>query len=118
MQVELAEPGVPDQLHAALAGLPGIRETSLAGRTVSTRADDGATAVPALLAALDHAGIAVHGVTAARPSLDDVYLRFTGRRLADAEQPGANEPPASPPQADQPQADQPARCTSPAGGSR
>ena len=118
VQVELAEPGVPDQLHAALAGLPGIRETSLAGRTVSTRADDGATAVPALLAALDHAGIAVHGVTAARPSLDDVYLRFTGRRLADAEQPGANEPPASPPQADQPQADQPARCTSPAGGSR
>lgn len=97
VQVELAAPPTqPEQLHAALARVPGTRETSLAGRTVSARADDGATAVPALLAALDHAGIAVHGVTAARPSLDDVYLRFTGRRLADAEQPAPDEPePAS-----------------------
>lgn len=29
----------------------------------------------------------MHGVTAARPSLDDVYLRFTGRRFTDADQP-------------------------------
>jgi len=85
VQVELAAPGIPDRVHTALARLPGIRETTVTGRTVSARADDGATAVPALLAALNQAGIAVHGVTAARPSLDDVYLRFTGRRFADAD---------------------------------
>jgi ABC-2 type transport system ATP-binding protein len=97
VQIELAAPPAQsDRLHATLARVPGIRETSLAGRTVSARAEDGATAVPALLAALDHADIAVHGVTAARPSLDDVYLRFTGRRLADAEQPTPDAPePAS-----------------------
>jgi ABC-2 type transport system ATP-binding protein len=85
VQVELAAPGVPGQVRVALARVPGIQETTMTGRTVSARADDGATAVPALLAALNQAGIAVHGVTAARPSLDDVYLRFTGRRFADAD---------------------------------
>ena len=34
-----------------------------------------------MLAALDDAGIAVASVTVARPSLDDVYLRFAGRTL-------------------------------------
>jgi len=35
--------------------------------------------VPAVLAALDDAGIGVASVTVARPSLDDVYLKYTGR---------------------------------------
>lgn len=113
VQVELTTPGVPGQVHTALARVPGIREAMVTGRTVSARADDGATAVPALLAALNQAGITVHGVTAARPSLDDVYLRFTGRRFADAEQPGANQPEAS-----QPRQDQPSHDASLTGGSR
>jgi ABC-2 type transport system ATP-binding protein len=32
-----------------------------------------------LLAVLEDAGIAVASVTVARPSLDDVYLRYAGR---------------------------------------
>ena len=35
--------------------------------------------VPAVLSALDAAGVGVATVTVARPSLDDVYLRHTGR---------------------------------------
>lgn len=50
-----------------------------------TRADDGARAVPAVLSALDAHEIAVASVTVARPSLDDVYLRFAGRSFAAAE---------------------------------
>ena len=46
------------------------------------RADSGARAVPGVLAALDDAGIAVASVTVARPSLDDVYLRYAGRSFA------------------------------------
>ena len=49
------------------------------GRTLRARADDGARTVPTVLAALDAAGLAVASVTVARPSLDDVYLRHTGR---------------------------------------
>jgi ABC-2 type transport system ATP-binding protein len=35
--------------------------------------------VPAVLAALEAGGMDVASVTVARPSLDDVYLRHTGR---------------------------------------
>ncbi|MBO3748459.1 ATP-binding cassette domain-containing protein [Streptosporangiaceae bacterium NEAU-GS5] len=68
----------------ALSTVPGVREVQVDGRRLSARADDGAAAVPAALAALDHAGIAVASVTVARPSLDDVYLKHAGRRFAEA----------------------------------
>jgi ABC-2 type transport system ATP-binding protein len=35
--------------------------------------------VPAVLAALEGGGVPVDSVTVARPSLDDVYLRYAGR---------------------------------------
>jgi ABC-2 type transport system ATP-binding protein len=41
--------------------------------------------VPAVLAALEKQSIEVAAVTVARPSLDDVYLRHTGRSFAAAE---------------------------------
>jgi ABC-2 type transport system ATP-binding protein len=70
-----------DQAKAALAAVPGVRDVTLAGRQLSARADDGAAAVPYALAALDKAGTPVATVTVARPSLDDVYLRYAGRRF-------------------------------------
>jgi ABC-2 type transport system ATP-binding protein len=95
--------GTPDELKAELRGdavtvelaiddderatsallrvsaLTGIREPALDGRSLRARADHGASAVPAVLGALDAVGIGVVSVTVARPSLDDVYLRHTGR---------------------------------------
>ena len=41
--------------------------------------------MPAVLQALDAAGVGVASVTIARPSLDDVYLRYAGRSFAAAE---------------------------------
>jgi ABC-2 type transport system ATP-binding protein len=68
----------------------------VAGRSLHARADDGARAVPAVLAALDAHAIAVASVTVARPSLDDVYLRFAGRSFAAAEE-AARRPPSQTP---------------------
>jgi ABC-2 type transport system ATP-binding protein len=127
VQVDLAAPGDAGQVNAALGQVPAVREIQVAGHRVSARADDGATAVPAVLAALERAGIGVHGVTAARPTLDDVYLRHAGRRLADAEQPGPGQPGPGQPVTGQPVTGQPAAAQptatsqpghTPAGGSR
>jgi ABC-2 type transport system ATP-binding protein len=49
------------------------------GHFVRARVPNGAAAIPVLLGALDAAGVAVASVTTARPSLDDVYLHYTGR---------------------------------------
>ena len=49
------------------------------GASLRARADEGARAVPAVLAALEARGLDVASVTVSRPSLDDVYLRHAGR---------------------------------------
>mgnify|MGYP003527027360 FL=1 len=58
---------------------------TIEGRTVRARVDDGAAAVPAVLSALDGVGLHATAITVARPSLDDVYLKHTGRSFAAAE---------------------------------
>jgi ABC-2 type transport system ATP-binding protein len=83
IHVELAE--FSGSAGRALAGLAGISEVALDGRALRARAHDGGRAVPAVLQALEANGVAVAGVRVARPSLDDVYLRYTGRTFEAAE---------------------------------
>jgi ABC-2 type transport system ATP-binding protein len=71
-------------VRSALAALPEVRDVLIAGRDVSARSDDGAAAVPVVLAALQRAGVNAASVAVARPSLDDVYLRHTGRRYSES----------------------------------
>jgi ABC-2 type transport system ATP-binding protein len=62
-----------------LERLPGVRDVVAEGSNLRARANHGARAVPEVLVALDAIGIVVASVTVARPSLDDVYLRYAGR---------------------------------------
>jgi ABC-2 type transport system ATP-binding protein len=77
--VELVDIDPDGSASLALAGIAGLDTARVEGRTLRARADHGAAAVPAVLGALEAAGIAVASVTVSRPSLDDVYLRHTGR---------------------------------------
>jgi ABC-2 type transport system ATP-binding protein len=72
-------------VHDALAPLPGIRDLEVEGTSLRARADEGARAVPLVLGALEARGVDVATVSVARPSLDDVYLRHTGRSFEEAE---------------------------------
>jgi ABC-2 type transport system ATP-binding protein len=85
VQVELESRNANGNVTSALAGVGGLREVTVDGRTLHARAHDGARAVPAVLAALDAHAIPVASVKVARPSLDDVYLRFAGRSFAAAD---------------------------------
>jgi ABC-2 type transport system ATP-binding protein len=85
IQIELVTPELNGRVPAALAHLEGVREVELAGTDLRARADRGAARVPAVLAALDTAGVKVATVSVARPSLDDVYLRYAGRSFQDAD---------------------------------
>jgi ABC-2 type transport system ATP-binding protein len=86
--VELAgdagSPEVADALRL-VERLPGLSEVLLDGRVLRSRAASGAGALPHVLAALDEARLAVTSATVARPSLDDVYLRHTGRSYQGAQ---------------------------------
>jgi ABC-2 type transport system ATP-binding protein len=62
-----------------VCALEGVNDVLTEGQRLFARVDHGAEAVPTILGALDDAGVEVAAVTVSRPSLDDVYLHYTGR---------------------------------------
>lgn len=84
--VELAEPRRDaSRAREVVAGVELVREVLAEGSFLRGRADSGAAALPVLLSRLEAAGIPVASATVSRPSLDDVYLRHTGRAYVQAE---------------------------------
>jgi ABC-2 type transport system ATP-binding protein len=84
VHVELDGLAANGNVHGALESVAGLREVLVDGNRLHARVEDGARAVPAVLAALDAHGVPVASVTVARPSLDDVYLRYAGRSFNEA----------------------------------
>jgi ABC-2 type transport system ATP-binding protein len=85
LRIELDSDSHNGDLPAALESVEGVREVVVDGRVLHARAEDGARAVPAVLQALEARGANAAAVTVARPSLDDVYLRYAGRTFERAE---------------------------------
>jgi len=77
---------VGDQLPALdlLKDRPFVREAKLENGVVLLYVDRGEVAMPAILRLLDGAGLQLQTVELHRPSLDDVFLRQTGRTLREA----------------------------------
>ncbi|GHH67842.1 daunorubicin resistance protein DrrA family ABC transporter ATP-binding protein [Streptosporangium violaceochromogenes] len=67
-----------------LAAQPYIKETRAEDDTLRAYLDDGEHNLPALLRALESGGLAIRSISLARATLDDVFLRHTGRSLRDA----------------------------------
>ncbi len=88
VHVEL-EDGRAEDAHAVVAALESVFEATLDGRVVHARVANGAQSVPGILSALESRGIPVAAVTLARPSLDDVYLHYTGRDFHREDEAGA-----------------------------
>ena len=65
----------------ALTELPGLRDLTVGDTEVRAYVDDAAGALPAALRLLDSSGHSVTTASVSRPSLDDVFLRKTGRSL-------------------------------------
>ena len=63
-------------------------EVHVEGQLVRVRVPNGAQAIPVILSTLDDRGFAVASVTTARPSLDDVYLHYTGRDFTSEDEAG------------------------------
>ncbi|MFC9687123.1 ATP-binding cassette domain-containing protein [Kribbella sp. NPDC056951] len=86
VHVELVDADTDGTVRTLLGQLPGIAEIVVEGKVLRARVDHGATAVPAVLGILEDKAIPVSAVTVSRPSLDDVYLSYTGRSFQAAEE--------------------------------
>jgi len=79
---------------ALLQREPYVREISASGDQLRLYVDDGSAALPQLLRILDHQRIGVRSMNLSEPTLDDVFLRQTGRSLRDTE-PAGDQPEGS-----------------------
>jgi ABC-2 type transport system ATP-binding protein len=73
-----------DEVVKLLAAQPFVREVGLEDGLVRLFVDRGEEAVPAVLRLLDAQGLAPSTMDLHRPSLDDVFLKKTGRSLRES----------------------------------
>jgi len=90
VEVELSD-GRAAEAEGVVAALEDVLEASFEGRRLRSRVASGARAIPSILSALEAKGIGVEAVTSHRPSLDDVYLHYTGREFAAEDEAGGRE---------------------------
>ncbi len=76
------DPEARVQMWEEVERLGGAPENEIDGRILVSRIENGGRALPGILHALESEGIGVESVSVSRPSLDDVYLHYTGREFA------------------------------------
>jgi ABC-2 type transport system ATP-binding protein len=90
VSVSLAAADMP-ATEAALAGLPGLERVVAAEGALALYVEDGAGSIAEIVRRLEHEQIRIGAINVARPSLDDVFLRATGRRLEGRAGPKTND---------------------------
>ncbi|HVE67236.1 MAG TPA: ATP-binding cassette domain-containing protein [Solirubrobacteraceae bacterium] len=75
--------------EAVIGDLPGLERVVAEADALAVYLQDGAGSIAEIVRRLDRAGIRAGAIAVSRPSLDDVFLKATGRRLE-----GAGEEPA------------------------
>ena len=83
-------PGAPD-VTEIVRGLPGVVSVQTQDGTYRVKCQSGERFVPTAVEACARAGAGIVGVTVKRPSLDEVFLEFTGREFREEEGPTATD---------------------------
>jgi ABC-2 type transport system ATP-binding protein len=67
--------------EAALMGLPGLERVVAEADALALYVEDGPGSIAEIVRRLERDQIRAGAISVARPSLDDVFLKATGRRL-------------------------------------
>jgi ABC-2 type transport system ATP-binding protein len=73
------------EVETLLRGLPGVTAVTMADGAFRVKVQKGEELIPHLVDACTRAGVALAGVSLKRPSLDEVFLEFTGREFREDE---------------------------------
>jgi ABC-2 type transport system ATP-binding protein len=82
----------PSTIEASLAGLSGLERVVVEADALALYVADGASSIAEIVRRLDRDTIQVGAISVSRPTLDDVFLSATGRRLEGQEQLQGEEP--------------------------
>jgi ABC-2 type transport system ATP-binding protein len=94
LKAEIGKDVVSVELHGAdaertqrvIGELPGLERVIAEQDALALFVDNGAASIAEIVRRLDAANVEVGSISVSRPSLDDVFLEATGRRLEGAEQ--------------------------------
>jgi ABC-2 type transport system ATP-binding protein len=70
-----------NQAKAALSGQTFVTEMKPSDGELAVYVKDGGAAIPVMMQILGNQGIEVKTISVSRPSLDDVFLKYTGRTI-------------------------------------
>ena len=74
----------PEETKQAIGELEGLERIVAEDGALALYVEDGATSIAEIVRKLDEASVQVGAISVAQPSLDDVFLEATGRRLEGA----------------------------------
>jgi ABC-2 type transport system ATP-binding protein len=78
-------------ITSVLQALPGVTSVQHTEGSYRVKCKSGETFVPLAVDAATRGGVGVTGITVKRPSLDEVFLEFTGREFREEEGPNATD---------------------------
>jgi ABC-2 type transport system ATP-binding protein len=78
----------PTAAGAALDGLPGLERIVTEPDALAAYVEDGAGSIPEIVRRLERDRVPIGAISVSRPTLDDVFLQATGRRLEGQDQSG------------------------------
>lgn len=81
--ISLAIGGDGDAFSAGLGGIAHISKASRDGQKFTLFAPDGARAIPQVFELASRLGVAITSISLAKPTLDDVFISYTGRDIND-----------------------------------
>jgi ABC-2 type transport system ATP-binding protein len=99
LKAEIGKDVVTVELHGAdaertrqvIGELPGLERVIVEPDELALFVEDGAASIAEIVRRLDAAGVEVGAISVSRPTLDDVFLEATGRRLEGAQQEHTDE---------------------------
>ena len=89
--VTIRPAGKTDGLEAALRALPGVSSVTTQDGTFRVKCPSGEALIPKAVGVASSLGVGLAGVSLRRPSLDEVFLQFTGREYREDEGPTATD---------------------------
>ncbi len=81
--ITLETSGLVDGAQNALKSLNQVRSVELKDGKVIIKVSDGPSAIPSIVSALQGQGITILRLSMSRPTMDEVYISYTGRSLRD-----------------------------------
>ena len=84
--------GEPGDAAQTCGSVPGVENVEVHGNELTVSVDNGSRVIGPVAIALDQGGVVVQEITLRTPTLDDVFLHYTGGRLeVDADVPESKE---------------------------